>query len=114
MANKKTVVEMFNEILENPTLTQEQRDFLVKRKEQAAKKNASGSNKPTKTQQENEGVKERILLTLSTEPMSVADVCSAVGISNQKATALLTQLRKENKVVRTEVKGKPFYSLPTA
>ena len=113
MANKKTVVEWFDEILENPTLTEGQREFLAKRKEQAVKKNASGSNKPTKAQIENEGTKEQILAVLTTEPMSVADVCSAVGISNQKCTSLLTQLRKDNKVVRTEVKGKPFYSLPT-
>lgn len=115
MANKKTVVEMFEEILENPSLTQEQRDFLVKRKEQAVKKNASGSNKPTKAQIENEGSKEQILAVLTAEPMAVADIQTAVGLpSNQKTTALLTQLLKAEKVVRVVEKGKAFYRLPTA
>jgi predicted transcriptional regulator len=34
------------------------------------------------------------------------------GYSNQKISALLTQLLKANAVVRTEVKGKAHYALP--
>jgi hypothetical protein len=34
-----------------------------------------------------------------------------IDISSQKLTTLLTQLRKAEKVVRTEEKGKAYYSL---
>lgn len=117
MANKKTVVEMFTEIMNVPGLTQEQKDFLARRIELTNKKNANGANKPTKTQVENEGIKEQILSILSSaeQPMTVADIMEAVGIdSNQKVTSLLTQLKKNDKVIRTEVKGKAYYALPSA
>ena len=89
--------------------------FLQERQVQAQKKNASTTGKPTKTQVANEAIKEQILMVLTTkgEPMAVADIMKAIGIeSNQKTTALLTQLVKANAVVRTEVKGKAHYSLP--
>ena len=118
MANKKTVVEMYKEILAIPTLTAEQKAFIEKRIEITEKKNANrGEAKPTKTQLENEGIKSVILSTLSTEPMTIGELVKAnaelTGFSNQKVSALLTQLLKANAVVRTEVKGKAHYALPT-
>lgn len=87
--------------------------FLQERQVQAQKKNASTTGKPTKTQVANEAIKEQILGVLTTEPMAVANIMKAAGIeSNQKTTALLTQLLHDFKVVRTEVKGKAHYSLP--
>ena len=118
MANKKTVVELYKEILANPSLTAEQKAFIEKRIEITQKKNANrGEAKPTKTQVENEGIKSVILSTLSTEPMTIGALAKAnaelTGYSNQKISALLTQLLKVNAVVRTEVKGKAYYALPT-
>ena len=125
MANKKTVVEMFEitkamlngETVEGVTLAEVQK-FLNKRIEITEKKNANrGEAKPTKTQLENEGIKSVILSTLSTEPMTIGELVKAnaelTGFSNQKVSALLTQLLKANAVVRTEVKGKAHYALPT-
>ena len=125
MANKKTVVEMFEitkamlngETVEGVTLAEVQ-EFLNKRIEITEKKNANrGEAKPTKTQLENEGIKSVILSTLSTEPMTIGELVKAnaelTGFSNQKVSALLTQLLKANAVVRTEVKGKAHYALPT-
>ena len=87
--------------------------FLQERQVQAQKKNASTTGKPTKTQVANEAIKEQILAVLTTEPMAVANIMKATGIeSNQKTTALLTQLLNVNKVERTEIKGKAHYSLP--
>ena len=119
MANKKTVVELYKEILANPSLTAEQKAFIEKRIEITEKKNANrGEAKPTKTQLENEGIKSVILSTLSTEPMTIGALVKAnaelTGYSNQKISALLTQLLKADKVVRTEVKGKAYYALPSA
>lgn len=121
MANKKTVVEMYEEILAIEGLTDEQKAFLEKRIEITKKKNANrGENaKPTKTQLENEGIKPVILSALETigSPVSITNLIKSTAeladYSNQKISALLTQLLKENKVVRTEEKGKAHYSLPT-
>jgi predicted Zn-ribbon and HTH transcriptional regulator len=90
-------------------------EFLLDRKEKHTAK-ANGERKPTKTQVENEGIKEQILDALrnSDLPMNVADIMESVGLdSNQKTTALLTQLKNAEVVVRTEVKGKAYYALPT-
>lgn len=119
MANKKTVVEMFTEIMNVPGLTQEQKDFLARRIELTNKKNANGANKPTKTQLENEGVKAQLIELLNTigEPATITDIQKSSAemgaLSNQKISALLTQLVKAEKVVRTEVKGKAHFALPS-
>lgn len=120
MANKKTVVEMFEELMAIPALTEEQKNFLEKRIEITKKKNASGSGenaKPTKTQIENEGIKDTIVSVLTTTPTTITDLIKSsadlAGYTNQKVSALLTQLLKERRVVRTEVKGKAHYALPT-
>ena len=120
MANKKTVVEMFEEIKALPGLTEEQVEFLEKRIEITKKKNASSSGenaKPTKTQIENEGIKNTIVSVLTTTPTTITDLIKSsadlAGYTNQKVSALLTQLLKERRVVRTEGKGKAHYALPT-
>ena len=98
--------------------------FLDERITITEKKNASGGGerKPTKTQLENEGIKENILAFLATqsEPVTIGAIGKAVGIeSNQKVSALVTQMltvRKgvavpDGKVVRSEVKGKAYFAL---
>ena len=93
-------------------------EFIDGRIAQVAKKNATptGERKPTKTQLENEGIKEQIVSAIAEngKPMTVGEVMKELGIdSNQKVTSRLTQLVKAYKVERTEVKGKPYFSLPT-
>ena len=116
MATKKTVVEMYEEILPL-CATEEQRTFIEKRIEITKKKNAGGGEnaKPTKTQLENEGIKNTIMAVLTTTPTTITDLVKSsaelTGYSNQKISALLTQLLKEHKVVRTEVKGRAHYAL---
>ena len=119
MAIKKTVIEMFEEIKSVPGLTDEQIAFLEKRIELTAKKNAKNTEnaKPTKAQLENEGIKSTILACMTTTPTTIGDLIKSNaelgGYSNQKISALLTQLLTAHKVVRTEVKGKAFYALPS-
>ena len=60
-------------------------------KAQLAKRN-SGERKPTKTQKENEVIKGRILEVLTAEGRQCKDIASDVGISINKASALLKQL----------------------
>jgi predicted Rossmann fold nucleotide-binding protein DprA/Smf involved in DNA uptake len=73
------------------------------------KKNSYKSTKPTKTQIENEGLKDAILNALD-KPMTATEIGSAVGISVNKASALLKQLHEDNSIVREVVKRKAYFS----
>lgn len=75
----------------------------------------SGSKKPTATQVANEGLKDIILGVLDTEGMTVSEVLAAsddfAGLSNQKISALLKQLKDEGKVVKETDKRKSVFKL---
>jgi hypothetical protein len=93
-------------------------EFLDGRIEQTEKKNATGGErKPTPLQVENEGLKEVILSVMTTigQPATIRDIqkCRAelAPLSNQRISALLTQLIKASKVERSEVKGKAHFAL---
>lgn len=73
------------------------------------KKNSYKSTKPTKTQIENEGLKDAILNALD-KPMTATEIGSAVGISVNKASALLSQLKEDNSVTREVIKRKAYFS----
>jgi hypothetical protein len=96
--------------------------FIDERIVQVEKKNANtanGERKPTKTQLENEGIKSKIADVLSTAEtaLSIGDIAKAnaelADLSNQKLSALVTQMVKAGAVVRTEVKGKAYFALAT-
>ena len=125
--NKFKVVDKFGAIkamlngekVEGFTLADAQA-FLDERIAITEKKNASGSGadrKPTKTQLENEGIKDTIVSALSAigKPATIADLQKSCGelaeFTNQKLSALLTQLVKGGKVIRTEVKGKAHFEI---
>ncbi len=73
------------------------------------KKNSYKSTKPTKTQIENEGLKDAILNALD-KPMTATEIGNAVGISVNKASALLSQLKEDNSVTREVIKRKAYFS----
>ena len=89
--------------------------FIEHEVELLNKKN-SRSGRPTKTQVENETIKAQIVSVLERvgKPMTVTQLLAEnefTGLSNQKVSALLTQLRKSGEVVRTIEKKVAFYSL---
>lgn len=125
MANKLKVVDKFGAIkemlngnsVENFSVA-DALAFLDERIAITEKKNASGGErKPTKEQIANEGVKDTIKAVLGEVgvPTTIADLQKASAelaeFSNQKISALLTQLVKGGAVVRTEVKGKAHFAL---
>lgn len=89
-------------------------DFIDREMELLRNKRAKAGSAQTKKQKENEGVKAQILEVLVAGRMTASEVCAAVGISIQRASALLTQLKNEGKVVRTEEKKKVYFELPDA
>lgn len=75
-------------------------------------KRAQGERKPTKTQIANVAVKEQIATILADgERRLASDVAKALEVSTSKASALLTQMKKDGVVNRTEEKGKAYFTL---
>ena len=100
-----TKIEMYNAILANGTLTDEQRDFLTKERDAVEKRNAHRSATPTKKQKENETLKAEIVDFLGTvEDATATEVATNFTITVQKASALLSQLCKDGSVVRAKDK----------
>ena len=120
MANKKTVMQMYEEI-RGLCQTDEQRAFIDKRMEITAKKNASGKNaEPTpkqKAKMEHDAVlRELVVNTMVRDTKySATDLVKMVNHvdipSTQKMTALLNVLCDENKVSNELTKGRSLYYL---
>lgn len=112
MATKMTIVEKYENIISkaNGFLSDEEIAFLRERAEMHSKKN--GSKKPTKVQKENEILKEKILEFMKDGVVyTITDIQKALGFeSNQKTSALVRQLKESDLVVRTEEKGKAYFS----
>ena len=120
MANKITKKDNFKSIIE--VLKANGRNDLVEVMEHEIelidKKKASG--KMTKTQTANEEIKSIILEELARigEPITITDliarseeVAEKCGNSNQKVSALMTQLKNTNQVVRTQDGKKALFSI---
>lgn len=90
--------------------------FIDKELALLAKKNTS-DKKPTKTQEENEGHKAKILdfLTACTEGVTCTEIQKGVpdfaDFNNQKIAALVRQLVDAGKVNKAVVKGKSLFSI---
>ena len=85
--------------------------------------NEARKNKPTKAQLEkqakNAELAEKIVATLTTEPVTESVVAEAVGVSGPKARAVLKMLVEDGRVVKGETKVPKkgtckVYSLPIA
>ena len=79
----------------------------------------SENRTPSKNQIANEGIKSTIVDTLVelAKPSTIADIQGANAelgaLSNQKVSALLTQLVNANAIVRTVDKKKAYFSVVT-
>ena len=104
MANKKmTKADYFNQIMENYPLTEEERAFIEHELELLSKKNASKSNKPTKTQQENEVFKDTIFQNMEDNRVyTIAELRKEMPgmgeFSSPKFAALLNAMVKDDRV----------------
>lgn len=115
MATKMTKKDYFNQILNNYDLAESERAFIEHEIELLEKK-ATGNRKPTKTQEANVGIKTDILEGMvEDERYTVTELIKGnpkiADYSNQKISALLSQLVKDGKVTRTVEKGKTYFAL---
>lgn len=122
MTNKKmTKRDYFNGLLgvieNHKDSIENYEDFkaFIEREIELLNKKRSNS-KPTKTQIENEKIKEKILevLTDVNEVMTISELMTAGGLenySNQKLSVLCHQLVNEHKVVNTKVKKVSYFKI---
>lgn len=108
---KRDYYKKLRKVVENDT---ELVAFIDHEIELLNKKN-SAKKKPTKNQVENVAIKETILNALTDTPTTITDLMAnsveLQDLSNQRVSALMTQLVNDNKVVRTTDKRKAFFSL---
>lgn len=109
MTNKMTKKEMFAQIMANYALTAEEKAFIAHEIELVERKNARKSDKPTKTQVENEGLKAAIYATMETNRLyKIAELRKEVAgleeASSPKIAALLKQMVEDGRVTRIEDK----------
>ena len=124
MANKKTVVQMYEEILAIEGLTAEQRAFIEKRIEITKNKNAKREGaEPTPKQKEKmaweQGVQADVLRVMVANtayaPSDLVKLLNRADVVNtQKLTPQLTEMVANQQLVKTTVKGRTHYSLPSA
>lgn len=105
------VLENHKDSIEN---YEEFKAFIEREIELLNKKHSN--SKPTKTQIENEKIKEKILevLTDVNEVMTISELMTANGLenySNQKLSVLCHQLVNEHKVVNTKVKKVSYFKI---
>ena len=95
--------EFYNAIA-NGQMTDEIMEFATEQIARMDSANEKRKNTLSKKQEENKAVKAEMLKHLDTEPMTATTVGELMGISTQKASALLRQLVNDGKATATEVK----------
>ena len=111
-----TKKEMFTEIRKVVADNDEMVAFIDHEIELLNRKSGS-PRKPTKNQLENEGFKADILTALAEadKAVNIKELCvicpSISGLTNQRITHMLTDLRKDGKVARSYVKKVAYFAL---
>jgi hypothetical protein len=122
MAKKMTKKEMFAQILNSYDLKADEIDFINHEIDLLEKRNSKdGDKKPTAKQLENADLKTVILDFLADNPddkFTITDMWKKIPVlanntemSNQRISAIVNQLKKENLVVRVEDKRKAYFSI---
>jgi hypothetical protein len=124
MANKKTVVQMYEGILAKYPLDAEDKAFIEKRIEITQKKNANrGNGEPTPKQKEqmalNAEIENAVVgAMIEGATYTASDLVKRIARNDvpntQKLTPRLTALVEAGSVVKSVSKGRTYYSLPSA
>lgn len=118
MANKLTKKDKFAMVLEMVKDNTELREFIEHEIELLENKKSGSDKAKAKKDAETEKLKADLLVALAEygEPVTVTDfhdksTSTVASLSVSKLTSLLTSLRKDGKVVREEIKKRPYYSV---
>lgn len=104
-----TTLLNLSEVKANPVLV----DFIEHELELLAKKN-SAEKKPTAVQVANEGIKDAIYDAMQENRLYtitelIKEVPECADLTNQRVSALIRQMRDDNKVERIEEKRKAYF-----
>lgn len=120
MTEKKiTKREMYNDLLTIPAIAEDEtRVAFIKHEIELLDRKKSSSGNLTPKQKENEVLKDKILEVIKNigNPVTITDLMKTEELSEyslNKLNALVTQLRRDNLVVRTYEKRVARFSLPT-
>ena len=123
---KMTQREALNYVLENCEVPEKVSDKLTAMIAQIEKKSASGSGKLTKSQEANAEFKVAIIEEMTANPnkiYTITDLIKSIDvlseyrdgegnpISNQKVSALVSQLVKDGKVERITEKRRSYFKI---
>lgn len=113
MKKNITRVEALNLAIAALTDNADAVEVLTTIRDSIAKANSRKTDKPTKTQVENAGIKDNILAVMSRDGMTIGDIATALGgeYTSQKVMALVRQLIQSGKVERYEDKRKALFRL---
>ena len=112
MTKKEMYAEILKVVADNEELV-----AFVNHEIDLLNRKSSGTRKPTKTQLENEGFKADILEALAgvDEPVTIKGLCgicdSISGLTNQRVSALLTQMVKGGTAHKEVVKGRAMFTI---
>lgn len=117
MAKKATKKETYLSIIEKYGLSDADKDFILHEVELLDKRYDHKSDKPTKKQVENAGIKERLLACIvEDEQYTATDLRNALDptgeMSVQKVSALLKQMVEAGDIVKAVVKRRTYFGLP--
>ena len=112
MTKREMFAEIRNLVADNAEMV-----AFIDREIELLNRKASATRKPTKTQIENEGFKTDILTALTEldRPVTIKELVEAcptiAGLTNQRVTHMLTDLRNTHKVARDYVKKIAYFSI---
>lgn len=116
MTNAKALAWVLENVENIPTDVAEK---ITNIKASIEKKNATKSDKPTKTQTENLAIKSAILNGMTENRLytiteMIKEIPALDGMTNQKVSSLVRQLVESGSVARTEDKRKAYFSIIVA
>lgn len=117
MTKKETINLLIDVLMGNKEVEDVQMfiDFLIHERELLERKSSNSSQ--TKTQKENEIIKEKIIETLREldKYSTITEIQEAneelANLKNQKITALLTQLKNDGIIIREVDKKKAYFKV---
>lgn len=115
---KKEMFAMVQAVVENATVENKSEMVAFIEHEIELLNKKSSKSGQTKTQKENEILKEELIVALSEmeKPVTISEFCERTShpvgkLSNQKLSALLNQLYKADRVVKTTEKKKSYFTV---
>lgn len=103
MTNSMTNRDFLNAVI-NSAVSDEIREYAKAQLEKLNARNAARAAKPSKAAIANEPIKQAIVQILSATPMTTTDIAKSIGVSTQKASAILLELVKDGVATACDVK----------